>query len=629
MDTKEIKFIVSNIPPFNKLKDREIDKFIRLCEVKEYSNRDVIYNESDPPDYFYLLLSGRVVAITNFEGVESEIELLKRGTCFGMISILTAEAHSVTTKSIETSFVLRVEKDKFKKFLNGYPLFFAEFFSLFSQRVKRRTHPKKIFQCRRIAILGPRSSGKTTYMYNLGAQLKEQTKKEVVCLELSFESKFSLEDLIVEGGLNCPVKKTKKVLDLSVVSEDGFNAYVIKDKVDYFLVKTLDSARFGALLNFLSENYHFILYEVPSSSHQNLTDFVYTANFLHLIFSLNKEELKAADVFIKELESINPFNKDKIRLIVSEFDKVEFSREEKIKLVDFPIYATLSSCKVDDYSKAVRRISRQIGEVVVGLALGSGGAYAFSHIGVLKVLRDNNVSIDVVCGSSMGALVAALWAAGFEISEMEKAVKWVSKKLSLFPFTGISLPFKGVLRAKRLENILKSIFGDMSFYDLKRTLKIVAFDFIRRETKILEDGLLYKAVAASCAMPGMFEPVLFKKDILMDGGILNPLPTRILLNYGAHKIIAVNITPSKEEIIRGYKGDRKFHILDFIFGSIETMQREFIERALKISDVVIHPDFGGVGGWMEFDRAEQFIRKGEQAAFEKIEEIRQLVGAGG
>ncbi|UCD15143.1 MAG: patatin-like phospholipase family protein [Candidatus Omnitrophota bacterium] len=279
----------------------------------------------------------------------------------------------------------------------------------------------------------------------------------------------------------------------------------------------------------------------------------------------------------------------------------------------------------EDYSKAVRRISRQIGDVVLGVALGSGGAYAFSHIGVLKVLQENNIPIDVICGSSTGALVAALWAAGFTIEEMERIVKWVGRKLSMFPFTGMSLPFKGFLRARRLENIFKSIFKNRTFYDLKHTLRIVAFDFIRRQAKILEEGSLYKAVAASCAMPGMFEPIKFKKDILLDGGVLNPLPTRILLNYGANKIIAVNITPSREEIIKGYGETRKFHILDFIFGSIETMQREFIAQALKLSDVVIHPDFGGVGGWMEFDKAHEFIEKGVEAARQKIEEVKKLV----
>jgi NTE family protein len=189
---------------------------------------------------------------------------------------------------------------------------------------------------------------------------------------------------------------------------------------------------------------------------------------------------------------------------------------------------------------------------------------------------------------------------------------------------GIALPFKGVLKSRRLEKISRQILKDRTFYDLKYGLKITTFDFIRRKTKILDQGLLYKAVAASCAMPGIFEPVKVQQDLLLDGGILKPLPTKVLLSHGANKIISVNITPSKSEVYAEYKKRTKLHIFDFIFGSIETMQLEFIREAMKISDVVIHPHFEGLG-WMEFEKVEEFIKRGESATREKLDEIKKLV----
>jgi NTE family protein len=276
-----------------------------------------------------------------------------------------------------------------------------------------------------------------------------------------------------------------------------------------------------------------------------------------------------------------------------------------------------------DYAKALRRISRQIAEIVTGLALGSGGAYGFSHVGVLKILEKNNVNIDIICGSSVGSVIAALWALGYKIDEIEKLIIKLGKETNLFSFSGFSFPFKGFFKAKYLENILHKLFKDKTFYDLKHTLKIVVFDFVKKESRTLEEGLLYKAVAASCAVPGVFEPIRIKNEIFMDGGILNPLPTRVLLNYGVHKIIAVNITPSREEIYQEYKRRNKWHILDFIFGSIETMQREFVQTAVGVSDVVIHPNFEGIS-WLEFDKVEELIRRGEGATVKKIEEIKKL-----
>ena len=135
-------------------------------------------------------------------------------------------------------------------------------------------------------------------------------------------------------------------------------------------------------------------------------------------------------------------------------------------------------------------------------------------------MEKNNIAIDIICGSSIGALVAALWAAGFDSEKIEKKAVEFGKKISSFSIMGFSFPFKGVMKAKRLEGICRGIFGDLTFHDLKHTLKIVAFDFLKRKTVVLQEGFLYKAVAASCAFPGIFEPVNFKKDILLDGGIL-------------------------------------------------------------------------------------------------------------
>jgi len=180
------------------------------------------------------------------------------------------------------------------------------------------------------------------------------------------------------------------------------------------------------------------------------------------------------------------------------------------------------------------------------------------------------------------------------------------------------------MRAKRLEGIFKSVFKELTFYDLKHNLKIVAFDFLKRKPIVLDRGLLYKAVAASCAFPGIFEPINFKKSILLDGGILSPLPTKVLLNYDTHKIIASNISLSSEQSRREYRKRNNFHIFDFIFGSIETMQQSFIEEAVKISDVVVHTNLEGLG-WMEFEKMSAFVRRGEIAAQGKIEEIKNLI----
>jgi NTE family protein len=600
--------------PFSKLKDEEIDEFLGISEIKTYKNGENLYAIGDPPDYFYFILQGRVLALIKEAKLDREIELLKRGTSFGIISLFNEEPHSVTARSIEVSTVLRTPKDKFKNFLNLHPHISFEFYQLLSQRIRSRTGPKKIFQCKRIGILGASGSGKTTYMYHLASHLKEQTKKKAVCLELSFENNFKF-----------PTQVNRKILHLNDLREDNINEHITHDNIDYLAVNAGSSYNFVSLLNFLSESYHFIIYEIPCEVLGELADdFILPAGYFHFLICIKYEEIVKSSAILGKLREKTGFDSSKFSIVLNEFGKKEEISFTQIReIINQPIYANLPLATSPDYPKALRRIARELAEVVVGLALGSGAAYGFSHVGVLKVLEENNIYVDIICGSSIGAVIAALWALGYEAIEIEKLTVGIGKKMNLFSLSGISFPFKGFLKAKYLENILKRIFKDKTFYNLKRTLKIVVFDFVKRETIVIGEGLLYKAVAASCAMPGVFEPVKVGNEILLDGGILSPLPVKVLLNHGANKIIAVNITPSRQEIYAQYQRQRKWHIFDFIFGSIETMQREFVKEAVMVSDMVIHPNFEGLG-WLEFDQVEEFIKRGQQATLKSLEEIKKL-----
>ncbi|MDD4954952.1 MAG: patatin-like phospholipase family protein [Candidatus Omnitrophica bacterium] len=620
MDIKEAKFVLANTPPFNKLSEEEINAFLAICELRKFNHGEIVYKDQDPPDYFYFLLRGRIVVLKE----QSEIEILKRGTSFGIISLFNEEPHSVTTKSIEESFVLKADKEKFKDFLNKNPLISLEYYRLLSQRIRARSGKKKIFQSRRIAVFGSHLSGKTTYMLNLGVKLKEETNKSAVCIEFGLSDSFGLNIFAKNGA----------ILNLDVFKEETLSSYISKGSlqdnktaVDCLTIKINDTIKLPSLLNFLSENYHFIIYEMPDKFFDNnLYEIASPADYFHFLMLPEAKDVSRVSSVMLALSERDPLASDRVKIILSYFAVKERLPVNEIKeTLHANIYATLPAYG-KEYFNAVKRVSKEVGEVVVGLALGSGGAYGFAHIGVLRILEKNHIPVDIICGSSIGSVIASLWALGVSPDEIERLMIEFAKKLNLFSIWGFSFPFKGLWRAKYLENILKKIFKDKTFYDLKHPLKIVVFDFATKEARALEEGPLYKAVAASCALPGIFEPINFKDKVLLDGGVLNPLPTKILLNYGADKIIAVNVTPSQEEIVKEYNKKNKFHILDFIFGSIETMQRQFIAQAITVADCVIHPNFDTFR-WLEFNKVEDFVKRGEAATLNKLEELKKITNA--
>jgi NTE family protein len=615
MDKKEAAFILSGIPPFQRLSAKGIEGFISRAEIKEYSSGEVIYQEFGPPDYFYVLCSGNVLVMTG--AALREIEVLKRGTCFGIISLFTEDPHSVTTKAIGQTVVLRLEKEKFREFLGEHPLLSLDFSRLLSQRVKRRVQPKTIFQTKHIGIIGARGSGKTSYMVDLSRELAVQTSRKVVCVELTQEGEVRTPTLI---------NKPYQLLSLRDFRPEDIEQYIVRDSVDFLFVDAAGAEDLEALLDFLSENYHFVLYEIPEKYVQkHFTQALLPAHSVHYLLFPTIADLTTAAACIRQVQEQDACSRPQVKVILNEAGQggiVEF--QERKGLLGYPIYATLPLAGTQEYIDALRRIAREIGEVVVGIALGGGGACGFAHIGVLKTLTAHAIPIDILCGSSTGSVMAGLWALGLPYDEVLARAKEFAKKLKGFSFSSVSFPFKGILKSRRLESILKGIFGEATFYDLKYGLKIVTFDFLKREVKILEEGLLYKAVAASCAYPGIFEPVMMRNALLLDGAIATPLPTKELLECGAHKIIAVNITPSRDESLAGYAKKKAFHILDFIFGSIETMQQALIIQASKIADVVIHPDLSGLN-WLDFEHADEFVERGAKATEEKIPEIKRAV----
>ncbi len=623
MDKKEISFILGNSPPFSKLGHWQLRSLINICEIKEYKNVETIYQEGDAPDYFYLLLKGRVGVSIKVKGQEEGIEIIKRGTCFGIISLFTDEPHSVTARSIESSLVLRVKNSEFKKFLKKNPLISLDISKILSQRVKARFKPKRIFQSKKIGVIDLSSENKSGYLFNLAIELKKQTKKKIICVQVLFslqgnnKKNFNIQQSSNNEG---------NVLKLEKFSEETLFDYVNNNEVDQLVLSAGCNDNFLSLLNFLSESYHFILYNISHDLVYRFSNkFILPADIIHLIFIPELKQSKMAEELIIHIEKVDATGEEKIQLIAIKDDKRKhhFLSNQKV-IANKYIYATLPGSLSETYSNALRRIARETGGVSLGVSLGSGAAYGFSHIGILRVFEREGIEVDAISGTSMGAVIGALWACGFSSSDIEKKAGDLGKKIGRFSALGFSIPFKGIIKAKHLEGIFKSVFKNLTFQDLNHTFKIAAFSFFKRKTVILETGLVYKAVAASCAFPGIFEPVKFKQDIFLDGGILEPLPAEVLLKYGIHKIIACDITLSQTEALREHKRRKSFHVFDFIFGSIETMQYQFISQALKAADVIIHPNLEGLG-WTEFGRIKEFVKRGEDAAQEKIEEIKRLV----
>ena len=181
----------------------------------------------------------------------------------------------------------------------------------------------------------------------------------------------------------------------------------------------------------------------------------------------------------------------------------------------------------------------------VGLALGSGGARGWAHLGVLQALKEKGVRIDMVAGTSMGALVGAFLAAAREdvLRDLATHLDW--KGLRRF-FWEISLSRSGLTDGRKLLEETRNLLGVAEFRDLKLPFRAVATDLNTGGEVALNSGDLLEALRASISIPGVFSPVWVGRRLLVDGGLVNPVPVNAARAMGADTVIAVDVSQAIE-----------------------------------------------------------------------------------
>ncbi len=303
-----------------------------------------------------------------------------------------------------------------------------------------------------------------------------------------------------------------------------------------------------------------------------------------------------------------------------------------------------------DFNSDIRRLAREVGHRRVGLALSSGGARGLAHIGVIQVLEENGIEVDVIAGCSMGSYIGAVWAYGYDGVAMERLSREVEHRWGLFelidPFV---LPRQGFLRGEKVKARLKRSIGDVHFSELVRPLRIVATHLASLDRVVFSAGEVAQAVHASSAIPGACVPVEVDGELYIDGGIADPLPVDVLEEMGIERIIAINTIPTpaylrtrlelerERDARRGKKTNpfRGFvnrylnyfapgNVLDTILRSFNGAQMQVAEHSCQFADVVLRP-LSFDGRWHDFRRPGKYIAIGRREAEEHLEEIKALV----
>jgi NTE family protein len=246
----------------------------------------------------------------------------------------------------------------------------------------------------------------------------------------------------------------------------------------------------------------------------------------------------------------------------------------------------------------------------VGLALGGGFARGIAHIGVLRVLEENEIPVDFIAGTSVGALIAATYANGTSLETMELH----GSETTFHDFGRWTLSRMGMASNDRLEIFLHKFTTVNNFSELKKPLAIVATDIISGESVYYTDGEIAPALRASCAYPGLFLPVEYRGRILVDGFLTEAVPSPAVRKMGAEVVIGVHLEP-------GLISSRPRSTIEVISRSFSIIQIGAIQPWRAATDVLIEPNVHHVL-WDEFAKTPELVAAGEAAARQALPQIK-------
>jgi NTE family protein len=284
----------------------------------------------------------------------------------------------------------------------------------------------------------------------------------------------------------------------------------------------------------------------------------------------------------------------------------------------------------------------------VGLALGEGGRRFYIHIGVLKALKSEGIKVDYIAGTSIGSLIGGLYALWEDIDKIEKyTLSWSFDKYYMSPREDIRLqnidetPFiifsseiskdkidvkllKGLMDGKIIRDEIDRFTNRASFeYDLKIPFKVVTTDLITGEKVVIGEGRISNAIAASMSVPGLSIPFKFEDKMLVDGGLIDPVPVDVVREMGADIVIGVNLRDIQKDTPPVIN-----NVVSILLRSVYIMLGELNNISANKADIVINPHYRGpLSTDMDKEKKIQLIKLGEEETKKIIPLLKTLINS--
>lgn len=651
---------LKRLPLFAGLSSDDMARIAGRMQSLSLPKGSTLYSQGDEPDALYIITSGQVRVVQLVKGLETVAAFLGPGETIGEGGLLTGEPRSVTMKLNTTCEFLKLPRKDFDEILRETPSILLHLSRILTKRLVATNRPaaQRPAQASQLIVLNSALGRQDRLLLSLhlGLELMEQTRRRVLLVDMNPDSGALARSL----GMKPQIVGEEMIREVNL-REPGMVRALSQQHPSGVEVMSLPAATLGGrlysaiylLLNYMREYRDLVLVSMSGSLGDVEKSILSEADqallaatgaqrpqFRQLEAELQSvmDPKKLTVVWLGEPEEeLSPYGLRRLVLpwaeeMASELDR---SGSPYKPLEDHP-----------KSRRAIERLARRLGGIKVGLALSTGAALGYSLIGILKVLKKEGIPVDIVAGTSIGSLIAGFTALGMEPEEIEEiAVKidkaWLYENL----FLDLNFPRSGLFGGQTLLRFIRSYFGTKEFGDLELPFACVAADIETGEQVVLREGRAAEAIRASCGLPMIFQPMHLGGRYLVDGGLVNPVPTSVIADMGADILLAVNLTMpaadrksrlhARRDAQRGVvslgtlrealpEALKAPNMLEIFFQMIYTMEYEVAQARADLAHVMIHPDLTGFS-WTEMHRAKELIRAGERVAEQYVPQIKALI----
>jgi predicted acylesterase/phospholipase RssA/CRP-like cAMP-binding protein len=555
---------------------------------------ETLFRTGDLGDSMYIVLSGRLrVYLEHSNGTVEVIREIARGESVGELALLTGKPRSATVRAIRDSELAKLARAAFENTLKRYPQLVGSVTTQIADRQSQgidRTLSKRTV--RTIAVL---PVGRSVPLADFAARLADALKIIGPTLLLNKHS----------GDLNC-----------------GTTAIPI-----------IEDGQVRARLSELESDHRFIVYEADAVFSSWTQRCIRQADLILIVTETSSVPTLSSLEVVRGYFSSGQITADiELVLLHNRNHDAEVKTDRWLSVLPVNNHHHVITSSIADLNKLVRLLTG----TAVGLVLSGGGARGFAHIGVIRALYESGIPIDAIGGTSMGAVIAAQHALGWDWQTMARVNQCEWPRCE--PQKNYTLPLVALNSGKRMDQMLRRVFEGAEIENLKTRYFCVSTNLTRADAMIHHRGTLWKAVRASVSIPGVGPPAIENGEILVDGGLINNLPVDVMKKLCQGFALAVDVSEQLEfkskltesYTLSGWKllwqrlnpfSERPDipNILNILYRTTTVGSIRCIESAKNEADLYLNPPVSkfGVFDWSSIDK---IIDAGYQDTLRRLEQ---------